>query len=118
MLAVVVSSVRASEMMLAVSEASGVFIVRARAFLLGQFLAIWPCLSHSKQRLSFLYFSLSASVMAFWAVVLVSIVLRPLVLLLSSSLLPKEGIAGQISCLSWWWSGSGGSIFGSLEALN
>src|SRR6266478_6925858 len=74
MLAVVVSSVRASETTLAVLEVSGVLAVRMRAFLLGQFLAIWPCLSHSKQRLSFLYFSLSASVMAFWAVVLVSIV--------------------------------------------
>ncbi len=78
MLAVVVSSVRASETMLAVSEVSGVLAARTHAFLLRQFLAIWPCLSHLKQRPSFLYFSLSASVMAFQAVALVSIALGSL----------------------------------------
>ncbi len=72
---VVVSSVKASETTLAVSEVSGVFIMWACAFLLGQFLAMWPCLSHSKQQPSFLYFSLSALVMAFQAVMLVSIAL-------------------------------------------
>src|SRR6266403_3191991 len=75
MLVVVFSSVKVSETTLAVSEESGVFTVRTHAFLLGQFLAIWPCLSHSKQRPSFLYFSLSASVIAFRVVALVSMAL-------------------------------------------
>src|SRR6266478_6355059 len=78
MLVVVVSSVSASEMTLAVLEVSGVFATWACAFLLGQFLVMWPCLSHSKQRPSFLYFSLSASVIAFQAVALVSIALGSL----------------------------------------
>ncbi len=45
-------------------------------------------------------------------------VLGPLVLLLSSALSLEEGIMGHISCLHWWWSGCGRSIFGSLKTLN
>ena len=71
---VVVSSVKALETMLVVLEVSRVFAVWARVFLFGQFLVIWPCLSHLMQWPSFLYFSLSALVMAFQAVALVSIV--------------------------------------------
>src|SRR6266436_8436766 len=74
MLAVEVSSMKVSEATLAVSDTSGVFIAHMRVFLLGQFLAMWPCLSHLKQWPSFLYFSLSASVIAFRAAALVSIV--------------------------------------------
>ncbi len=70
---VVVSSARALEITLAVLEASGVFAVQVCAFLLGQFLVIWPCLLHLKQWPSFQYLSLSASVTAFRAAVLVSI---------------------------------------------
>ncbi len=79
MLMVEVSSVGVSEMTLAISEVLGVLVVRTWVFLLGQFLAIWPCLSHSKHQPSFLYFSLSALVIAFRVVALVSIAFGSLV---------------------------------------
>ncbi len=74
MLVVVVSSVNASEVTLVVLEVSGVCAAQVHAFLLGQFLAMWPCLLHLEHWPSFLYFSLSASVMAFQVATLMSIV--------------------------------------------